>query len=65
MRVKKGSYAEINSLAIISNYFLEHLAKEVTKGKTALYLFRRTYFEMQLLKNIVTGVSMYSNPTFS
>lgn len=52
MWVKKGSHAEINPLAIISNYFLEHLAQEVTKGKTALYLAHRTYSEEHYSRGI-------------
>lgn len=63
--VRKGSDAAINSLPIISNCFLEQLAKVVTKGKASLDLVHSTYFrEVAAEEYSITGVSMHSNSIF-
>jgi len=65
IRVKKGSNAAICSLAVISNSFLEQLAKGVTKGKTSLDLVHSTCFsEVAAEEYSTTGASMHSNSTF-
>lgn len=63
--VKEGSDAAINSLAIISNFLLEQLAKVVTRGEASLDLVHSTYCrEVAAEKYSTTGVSMHSNSTF-
>lgn len=63
--VKKGSDAAINSLAIISNCFLEQLAKVVTKGEASLDLVHSTYLrEVAAEEYSTTGISTHSNSTF-
>lgn len=60
--VKEQSDAVVNSLAIISNCFLEQLAKVVTKGKASLYLVHSTYSTEAAAEEY--SVTMHLNSTF-
>lgn len=63
--VKEGSDAVVNSLATISNCFLEQLVKVVTKGKASLELVPSTYFrEVAAEEYSTAGASMHLHSTF-